>query len=363
MFWVPLHIWSFDGFKKIIWRYRKLMNLDRETIEQTCFDVARAQIEVSYWEMVDEVIEVKVEEENFIIRMVEERFGCIDVGVHKDTVSNIGVGESEGDSVSWRGIGGDGLNDDVRLVEDADEENESVNNGEMEVEGVVGVGGVETVDPVSDGNVGTDSVSSLEHVKETEETREADVDLGSQGVVRGEEVEDEVCDFDLDNSRAVLVDLNGPNSTNGPLLHVSHSEEKQALVNENGFKRKLKGSTSRWAASHMVCETNKVDEEFTESDEIEDESSSVVGENCEGNPLQLIPISNLQVVLNEGEVNREEDDHMKEVRLEAERIFNIGMNLGVSINEERLLALDRMVELERRDEKMVDEVRGVNFVQ
>ncbi|MCI06555.1 hypothetical protein A2U01_0027615, partial [Trifolium medium] len=46
LFGVPLHIWSFEGFKKIIWRFGKLMNLDRETSEQTRFDVARAQIEV-----------------------------------------------------------------------------------------------------------------------------------------------------------------------------------------------------------------------------------------------------------------------------------------------------------------------------
>ncbi|MCI31826.1 hypothetical protein A2U01_0053038, partial [Trifolium medium] len=68
------------------------MNLDRETLEQTRFDVARAQIEVSYWEMVDEVIEVKVDEEIFIIRMIEGRFGSIDAGIHKNTGSNIGVG-------------------------------------------------------------------------------------------------------------------------------------------------------------------------------------------------------------------------------------------------------------------------------
>ncbi|GAU42702.1 hypothetical protein TSUD_43120 [Trifolium subterraneum] len=61
LFGVPLHIWSFEGFKKIIWRIGKLINLDRETAEKIRFDVARSQIEISFWEMVDEVIEVKVD--------------------------------------------------------------------------------------------------------------------------------------------------------------------------------------------------------------------------------------------------------------------------------------------------------------
>jgi hypothetical protein len=104
LFGVPLHIWSMEGFKKIIWRYGKLLNLDPETLEQSRLDVARAQIAVTYWEMVDEVIEVKVDEEIFIIRMVEERFGCLDLGVHKTAGSKNGVGESDYDSDSRVGV-------------------------------------------------------------------------------------------------------------------------------------------------------------------------------------------------------------------------------------------------------------------
>ncbi|GAU35004.1 hypothetical protein TSUD_103270 [Trifolium subterraneum] len=143
LFGVPLHIWSFEGFKKIIWRYGKLINLDRETLEQTRLDVARAQIEVSYWEMVDEVIEVKVEEEIFIIRMVEERFGCIDVGIQKDIGSNVGVGESEGDSNSRKGFGDGGVNDNEKWLEYASDETISVNGGDLVGEEVVCTAGNE----------------------------------------------------------------------------------------------------------------------------------------------------------------------------------------------------------------------------
>jgi hypothetical protein len=100
LFGVPLHIWSWEGFKKIIWRYGTLVNLDPETLEQSRFDVARALITVTFWEMVDEIIEVKVDDEVFTIRMIEERFGSLDLGRNKAAGSRNGVGDSDADSVS-----------------------------------------------------------------------------------------------------------------------------------------------------------------------------------------------------------------------------------------------------------------------
>jgi hypothetical protein len=99
-FGVPLHIWSWEGFKKIIWRYGTLVNLDPETLEQSRFDVARDLITVTFWEMVDEIIEVKVDDEVFTIRMIEERFGSLDLGRNKAAGSRNGVGDSDADSVS-----------------------------------------------------------------------------------------------------------------------------------------------------------------------------------------------------------------------------------------------------------------------
>ncbi|GAU47979.1 hypothetical protein TSUD_87830 [Trifolium subterraneum] len=392
LFRVPLHIWSFEGFKKIIWRYGKLMNLDRETSEQTRFDVARAQIEVSYWEMVDEVIEVKVEEEIFIIRMVEERFGSIDVGIHKDTGSNVGVGESDGDSNSRKGFGdargnederwlqyasddiasvngGDMVEDDVvctagkdedsksrkgigevvvhdeerdleQVAERVDSENDgamvvleeintvandndanpgmeidvavgndegrrleyesnglvSESGGDMAAEEVfctvgidhridtvvstrqqedreiqiqkvsvqVGAEGLEAVDSEGDGEFGgckgTGFGSGWEHVKETQEPRVAALQLGSQGIVTYQEVGDEVDNPDIEESGAVLVVGNGLHSTSGPSGQLGQMDV------------------------------------------------------CAGGPQQqLIPISNIQVVINEGELNRDDNDHIKEV--------------------------------------------------
>ncbi|MCI33631.1 DUF4283 domain protein, partial [Trifolium medium] len=53
LFGVPLHIWGWDGFNSLIWRFGRLLNLDPETSNQTRFDVARAQVAITQWEMVD----------------------------------------------------------------------------------------------------------------------------------------------------------------------------------------------------------------------------------------------------------------------------------------------------------------------
>ncbi|MCH80618.1 hypothetical protein A2U01_0001388, partial [Trifolium medium] len=53
------------------------------TERQERLDVARAQIAVTSWDFVDEVTEIKVNEELFVIRVVEERFGEIDLGVKR----------------------------------------------------------------------------------------------------------------------------------------------------------------------------------------------------------------------------------------------------------------------------------------
>jgi hypothetical protein len=119
-----------EGFKKIIWRYGNLLKLDPEAMEQSRLDVARAQIAVTYWEMVDEVIEVKVNDEIFVIRMVEERFGGVDVGVNKVAGSRTGVGESSGDSVSMDHEGRSVVGIEEGWSENQSDAGVSVNDGD-----------------------------------------------------------------------------------------------------------------------------------------------------------------------------------------------------------------------------------------
>jgi hypothetical protein len=85
IFGAPPHAWGWDCFNKIIWRFGRLIHLDGQTVRQDRLDVARAQIAVTSWEFVDEIQEIKVNEELFVIRVVEERFGEIDLGVTRKT--------------------------------------------------------------------------------------------------------------------------------------------------------------------------------------------------------------------------------------------------------------------------------------
>ncbi|GAU39364.1 hypothetical protein TSUD_56910 [Trifolium subterraneum] len=83
IFGTPPHAWWWECFHRIIWRFGRLIMLDGQTERQERLDVARAQIAVIYWDFVDEVIEIKVNEELFVVRVVEERFGEIDLGVKR----------------------------------------------------------------------------------------------------------------------------------------------------------------------------------------------------------------------------------------------------------------------------------------
>jgi hypothetical protein len=116
--------------------------------------------------------------------------------------------------------------------------------------------------------------------------------------------------------------------------------------NKHKNKRKKKGGKS---GTKEVCSSA----EFHD-DDIQNESSDMSGNSCCDGPRQLIPVSNIQIVLNEGEVSRPIDDKARIIRVEAERLFHIGLNLGITSNEERIGMLDRMIELEVRDEKNLD---------
>ncbi|MCI03697.1 hypothetical protein A2U01_0024737, partial [Trifolium medium] len=86
-----------------------------------------------------------------------------------------------------------------------------------------------------------------------------------------------------------------------------------------------------------------------QEDSIQTRDSDSVGDSVIILNQKMIPISKIQVVLNEGEICSSTNEDNKFVRIEAERLFHIGLNLGVSSNEERLQTLDRMVIAEGRD--------------
>ncbi|MCH82537.1 RNA recognition motif, partial [Trifolium medium] len=81
IFGIPPHAWGWDCFNNILNRFGRLVCLDACTENQSRLDVARAQVVVPSWDFVDGTVEILVGKEQFVIRVVEERFGDIDLGV------------------------------------------------------------------------------------------------------------------------------------------------------------------------------------------------------------------------------------------------------------------------------------------
>jgi hypothetical protein len=103
--------------------------------------------------------------------------------------------------------------------------------------------------------------------------------------------------------------------------------------------------------------------EESSEDDIHNNDSKTTGDSYSGSARQMIPVSKIQIVLHEGGGVRQCDENAREIRVEAERLFHIGMNLGITSNEERLGVLERMVELEIRDEVNFELVGGEEEVK
>jgi hypothetical protein len=100
IFGAPIHAWGWECFERIICRLGRLIKLDEQTETQGRLDVARALIAVSSWGFVDSIQEIKVNEELFITRVVEERFGEIDLGITRESFSKVEDEDSTGDTAS-----------------------------------------------------------------------------------------------------------------------------------------------------------------------------------------------------------------------------------------------------------------------
>ncbi|MCI40407.1 hypothetical protein A2U01_0061640 [Trifolium medium] len=70
----------------------------------------------------------------------------------------------------------------------------------------------------------------------------------------------------------------------------------------------------------------------------------------------MVPISSLQVILTDEEPNRVHDAESVAFRVEAERLFNIGSNLGCTRNGERITMIERLMDLEEKEDVIVDDL-------
>jgi hypothetical protein len=69
----------------------------------------------------------------------------------------------------------------------------------------------------------------------------------------------------------------------------------------------------------------------------------------------LIPVSTLQVVLVEGEVNEINEERNRQYRIEAESLFNIGLNMWVTTNADRILMMERLSDYEQKGDDIIED--------
>ncbi|MCI45179.1 hypothetical protein A2U01_0066418, partial [Trifolium medium] len=82
------------------------------------------------------------------------------------------------------------------------------------------------------------------------------------------------------------------------------------------------------------------------NDSISNDSTEMV---CDDNRRKHLQVSAIQVVLVEGESNEVHAHENQAYRIEAERLFNIGLNMGATSNEERITMIERLMDLESND--------------
>jgi hypothetical protein len=467
IFGTPIHAWGWDCFEKIVCTWGRLIRLDEQTKNQDRLDVARAQVFVHSWDFVDRNIEIKVKEKLFTIRVVEERFGDIDLGISRQAGSQIceeegSVGESEtrrvvdrASDIGWQEGWSDEDRDDSEQCEPADIDQQQVSiNGQCgtdEREQTHLVKAIKSTDKVPEvrvegGKGNQDGDVLVELVKEILTQQESREDVGEKLLLVGEdvlalqrsraEVSDKRREVGLVGSQSVeVIEVDSPQTVSGPvvispfnpLLFKMDKKQKQVVVCERevDFKYRdlMRGSCSHWAeASNGLGQRNCSEENnltkllkdkevaklaFEELQEHISQPESVAkkalqrsifpagltkcerfaqaiqkggrgkkgkrktkknrgnnegagessdsisngstGAACDDGHRNHLQISAIQVAPVGGESNEVYALESRAYRIEAERLFNIGANLGATSNEERITMIERLMDMESND--------------
>ncbi|KAK2394774.1 zinc finger CCCH domain-containing protein [Trifolium repens] len=88
-FGTPLHVWGWDCFQKIANSFGRLVSLDTLTVNRLRLDAARAEVVVPSWNFIDKSVVIKVGDDRFTIKVLEERFWDINFDVIKWSETNL----------------------------------------------------------------------------------------------------------------------------------------------------------------------------------------------------------------------------------------------------------------------------------
>jgi hypothetical protein len=119
-------------------------------------------------------------------------------------------------------------------------------------------------------------------------------------------------------------------------------------VNEKKGGRKGKKAKKKKSKGHCM---NSTVEEYNHIND-----DSVLLGSLQG-PMRsnFVPVAALEVVLTEGESNLVVDEENRRFRIEAERLFNIGLNLGATTNAERIEIVERLLDMEAKEVENIED--------
>ncbi|GAU49580.1 hypothetical protein TSUD_139970 [Trifolium subterraneum] len=428
IFGAPRHAWGWECFNRIVWSYGKLIQLDSQTEKQDRLDVARALIAVSSWNFVDEVMSIKVCNEHFVVRIVEERFGDFNLGVKREADSQIysdgslaensqsdqddiidhgrpcddgiGGGWVEGwpeNSSSGQLQNGYCLEDTISVVSDTPEKGVGERVLDVQLKGIdeSGVGRSEEQNfklGEKDGNkrkdeaclaltrVGIEVGDEIHHMRE---------DCVSSAHNRGERREMLVLSREVGEKEVRVCDPHPIDNGSGPpiLDHAlglgcginNNKNNKGKCIMEEGVDVAMKnrslflgGCSSKNIGLHGPREVLDVEYQgvrilkdkevaqlemlyentLSERRELEGgQTKSMKSKKHNGGGGAVQGVNSMYT----GESRQQNDEACRFYRIEAGRFFNIGMNLGVTTNAEKITMVERLMDLEAKDMRVVDE--------
>ncbi|KAK8582678.1 hypothetical protein V6N13_069450 [Hibiscus sabdariffa] len=89
---LPIHLWLEETFSRVAKKWGDLVNIEIETLSPSSFERARIQVETDWTFHIDEIIDVRVDDVIFQVRItqIEEAFGpkcgcCCEVIVDSDS--------------------------------------------------------------------------------------------------------------------------------------------------------------------------------------------------------------------------------------------------------------------------------------
>ncbi|GAU44613.1 hypothetical protein TSUD_241060 [Trifolium subterraneum] len=373
---VPFHVWGVECLKKVVWGFGKLVKVDEQTEKFQRLEYARVQVAINTWDTIDKLVEIRVGDDLFVLKVAEEKWlGGDDTCVRGLCSKNRVESEASVGSPNRRWVADDDdLHGDWSRCSSPERLLQLVSNvvavdplGNSKIQIVAdtmvsvpidgkGVVVGSSIGPMMEGaDISADEVVAAALV-------ERSVAEGGQHwvVFRSEGNGFLGSDFCRGKSKGRLgfcrLGPGGVQQEGACIARVSYDEVVRKRNNKNTGTNTLKFGAPRCIRFAAAVQNQKrnpkkaganggvrvVKGTMQSSDPIQEMSEAMVyGERDGGQATSVLNLEEKGSLL-EGISVGDQNLCSSNFCIEAKRLFNIGMNLGVSSNEERVSMIDSM---------------------